>query len=497
MQENYPEIDVDELARELNKLLPASFLLSRDELARLVRQCSLKRALSTVETGQLRQLQYELDGKPIHLSNAQIVFGSESNIGDMGIGDVVGRDKTDIDIVINVWGSATSDQFSPSTDNSSLRQKDLETVFAELIDERTRDFIGREYIFEEIDQVINSPLFTSGYIEITGEPGIGKTALLAQLIKMRKYAFYFNSVSREIVSTKKFIENICKQLDGKYELNGVSKEIPSETGEYSNFLFRVLESASRKSRTNNIVIAIDALDEANEAKSFTNRLALPPTLPQGVFIIVTTRPERSKQLNSETVNPISLRQNDSRNRIDVQRYIDWFLEKHNENMDPCLLRWSINRQDFIDVLLEASEGNFMYLKLVLPDIASGKFTKDNVSGGSFKLPKGLEGYYWQQWKRLQKEEPESFNSRDRRVICQIGIQPVSVTELAQVTKLPRHEIMIVIDKWFQYITSDRDSSGQLVYRLYHHSFYEFLREYIGLEEAYGDRADDALGQIGW
>ena len=52
--------------------------------------------------------------------------------------------------------------------------------FSDLIAERTKDFTGREWLFAEIDGWLADPDGPQFFI-ITGEPGIGKTAIAARL----------------------------------------------------------------------------------------------------------------------------------------------------------------------------------------------------------------------------------------------------------------------------------------------------------------------------
>ena len=48
--------------------------------------------------------------------------------------------------------------------------------FPAYIADRTRDFVGREWVFDEIDAWLADP-DAPRYFIITGEPGIGKTAI--------------------------------------------------------------------------------------------------------------------------------------------------------------------------------------------------------------------------------------------------------------------------------------------------------------------------------
>jgi hypothetical protein len=57
------------------------------------------------------------------------------------------------------------------------------TQFRTLVKERTRDFVGRDFVFKGIDAALTDPAFPSGYVIIRGEPGIGKTSLVCELVR--------------------------------------------------------------------------------------------------------------------------------------------------------------------------------------------------------------------------------------------------------------------------------------------------------------------------
>jgi hypothetical protein len=154
--------------------------------------------------------------------------------------------------------------------------------FQALIEERTQNFIGRDFIFKAIDDFIEDPNFPSGYIVISGEPGIGKTALISQLVKQAGYVHHFNIASQNIRSHRDFLGNICAQLIARYKLSHL--ELPPEATQDSGFLSRLLSEAAQQEPNRPVIVLVDALDEAEDTglTTSTNRLYLPPILPVGV-----------------------------------------------------------------------------------------------------------------------------------------------------------------------------------------------------------------------
>jgi hypothetical protein len=73
-----------------------------------------------------------------------------------------------------------------------------------------------------------------------------------------------------------FLENVCSQLIIRYELD--HRVLPAEASQDSAFLSRLLAEAKAKAHDGKVVVAVDALDEAEDVglPPDANRLLLPP-----------------------------------------------------------------------------------------------------------------------------------------------------------------------------------------------------------------------------
>lgn len=361
--------------------------------------------------------------------------------------------------------------------------------FRSLVDQRTQGFVGRDFVFERIDEVLGGAEFPSGYLVIRGEPGIGKTAIAATLVARHGYVHHFNIAPENIRSTRQFLENICAQLIVRFELDHV--RLPPYAGEDSGFLSQLLGEAAGRAQQP-IVVVVDALDEAEDSgPPDANRLFLPRVLPAGVFFVLTTRDEADFRLDVDHGIEIWIREEDPGNRADIARYIGSFIERHADAMAARLGEWGLGRDEFVSQLTGLSEGNFMYLVHVLPDIASGRLSRDTV-GAIQGLPRGLTRYYQRHWRDMKDADPEKFARAQRPVLCFLAVsrEPMTVDQLRDRTRLEPGTVRGVLREWHEFLNEE---AGQ--FRIYHRSFADFLDEHEELRYYHEQIAMTALAKI--
>ena len=345
-------------------------------------------------------------------------------------------------------------------------------VFKPLIEEKTRIFCGRNFVFKAFEEFRNKN--SKGYFTVVGDAGMGKSAIAAMYVFNNEQLppCYFNIRSAGQNKPELFLESIRQQLIKRYPLANAQKD------DLTTLLQKVSEKLLADER---LVIVIDALDEIEQETGEANLLFLPKEPPERVFFLLTRRPfiRETKRL---TVSPnipvkeLDLRESEyaTRNREDVEKYIRFFLNGDPEHKD-ALRMWMQQRQINDDALVEQvttkSENNFMYLRYVLPEIAKGFYDDLGLTG----LPDGLQDYYQVHWVRMGMDKaPQKEKVIILFILVEIGT-PIPSEMIAGIADQDEFEVQKVLDEeWVEYLTK-KEKDGELCYSFYHASFLDFLK----------------------
>ena len=360
-------------------------------------------------------------------------------------------------------------QYFQQSDHARLASKHI--GFIPLIADKTEGFVGRQFVFDAFDEFLQKN--KSGYFVIQGEPGIGKTALLAQLVKTRGYPHHFNVVQDNVRTPRQFLANACAQIIARYDLP--HDYLPEDATEDSNFLVQCLVEAVAKPQNRPVVLVVDALDESERLRlpPRVNALYLPLSLPEGAYIVVTSRPLDDLKIQVTNQQLLFLEPDSEGNMLDIRTYIENYMQS-DERLVPRLTE----RGDTVDTLVKKSEGNFIYLRHVLPAIAEGKFKKDTVD----ELPQGLRAYYRGHWNQMQIAEPDEFDDLYAPIACMLAVlhEPVTVDQLHKWTKKDTAKIRRAIAQWREFL-EEEVVDGVHKFRVYHTSFQDFLGEMVDLK----------------
>lgn len=343
-----------------------------------------------------------------------------------------------------------------------------------LIQEKTERFVDRALVLEPFYQFLAEQ--SQGYFIIRGDPGIGKTAVAAHIVKETGAIHHFNSRPQRINTAEKFLRNICSQLIAVYNLPYPT--LPPEAVQDSGFLVKLLTTISAQLKPQDkLIIIVDALDEIDmvDLPVGTNPLYLPQSLPKGVYFLVTRRRDPLLLQIACEQQIFDVEQDDPDNQADIKRYIQQEIKELN--IQPYIQVQNITKADFIRYLVQKSQGNFMYIRYVLPEITKGGYQSLHLD----QLPLGLMAYYEDHWQRMKRREGEEiwFNY-ELPVLMAILVskEPISKALIARFSKVAdQRRITAVLQQWDQFlykINVPYEGDMQMRYRIYHASFHDFI-----------------------
>jgi hypothetical protein len=345
-------------------------------------------------------------------------------------------------------------------------------VFKPLIEEKTRIFCGRNFVFKAFEEFLSKN--SKGYFTVVGDAGMGKSAIAAMYVKDSAHLppCYFNIRATGQNKPELFLESIRQQLIKRYPLANAQKD------DLTTLLQKVSEKLVADER---LVIVIDALDEVEQETGEANLLFLPKEPPERVYFLLTRRPftRESKRLAVSPNIPIQeldLRDSEyaTPNRDDVEKYIRFFLNGDPEHKD-AIRQWMQERQitdeGFVEQVATKSENNFMYLRYVLPEIAKGFYDDLGLTG----LPDGLQDYYQVHWVRMKMDKaPQKEKVIVLFILVEVGT-PIPSEMIAGIANQDEFDVQKVLDEeWVEYLTK-KEIDGELCYSFYHASFLDFLK----------------------
>lgn len=367
-----------------------------------------------------------------------------------------------------------------SSSGDEAETQEVPLPFQSLIADKTEGFVGRDYVFEAIEEFLQHE--ACGYFIIEADPGVGKSSILAEYVKRTGCVAHFNVRSQGINRAEEFLKCVCTQLIERYKLPYSLPLNPEHTRD-GNFLARLLNEIStlgvsyatttlnpETKSTPQLVLAVDALDEVDLSTqtSGANVLYLPASLPHGVYFILTKR-----------MTPVPLAVNNQR-VFDLMQYATECLQdaktyiRRRVNQNETLQEWIANRgltaEEFVTALAEKSDRNFMYLRYVLPAIESGTYQDLSIEN----LPEGLEQYYYQHWQNMGMTAKPLPRTKIKIVyVLAEARKPVSRQLISEFSGEDALTVQEVLDEWQQFLREQR-IDGQTCYSIYHASFQEFL-----------------------
>ena len=369
--------------------------------------------------------------------------------------------------ILNLQPSDIVDNWYPVT---------IPTEFQTVIDDKTKLFCGRKFVFNAINQFIND--HKSGYFTILGDAGMGKSAIAAKYIVDNPGTICFFNIRAEGRNRPDvFLRLIRQQLTQRCDLQNVENDD----------LSTLLTKASQKlAEYDNLVIVIDALDEVDQEDN-GNLLNLPMYLPEKVYLILTRRPYNSEDKRL-TFSPdtkyqeLDLREYQDKSNDDVKAYILEFLglEKYKAGLEKWInQQHDLSKPKFVDTIAAKSENNFMYLRYVLEAIAEGFYRDEKLE----QLPAGLQGYYESHWRIMGMTKKPLPKDKIKIIYVMCALKSaVSCEMIVQYSQEDNLTVQEVIKDWTQFLQEQKTYQPPR-YRFYHESFRDFLQRQDIVEAA--------------
>lgn len=343
----------------------------------------------------------------------------------------------------------------------------IPTEFQTVIDDKTKLFCGRKFVFNAINQFIKD--HQSGYFTILGDAGMGKSAIAAKYIVDHPGTIcFFNIRAGGTNRPDEFLRLIRQQLVNKFNL---------QNAENDNLSTLLTKSSEKLADSEKLVIVIDALDEVDQEDN-GNLLNLPMYLPDNVYLILTRRPYNSDEKRL-TLSPntkyveLDLRQYQDNSKDDIKSYILEFiaLPKYQSDLDNWINKQNgLSKAQFVDTIAAKSENNFMYLRLVLEAIADGVYKDEKLE----QLPAGLQGYYESHWRIMGMTKKPLPKDKIKIIYVMCALKSaVSREMIVKYSQEDHLTVQEVLKGWTQFLQEQKTYQPPR-YRFYHESFRDFL-----------------------
>jgi hypothetical protein len=251
---------------------------------------------------------------------------------------------------------------------------------------------------------------------------------------------------------------------------------PSPTVAFTNTIVQPLKALYDDGFDRQLVILVDALDEAVQLtgqESIVHLLASVRSVPAQVRFVLTSRPD-SAVLHYFTrleIPYLVLDAEREENLQDVREYVHRELEA-SERLQARVVAQKMRADVFVEQILEASHGNFLYLAWLLPAVAKGLQGFDQLSA----MPAGLDGIYSEFLRtRAMSKDIERWREQYRPVLGVLAAaqEPLEFKHLAALSGVSPQKASDVLSDLAQFLNV-KSVDGITKYRIYHASFVDFL-----------------------
>jgi hypothetical protein len=384
--------------------------------------------------------------------------------------------------------------------------------FAAFLHDKRRNFTGREWVFDAIDDWRTS-VGVQQVLLITGDPGVGKSAIVAQLVHCNfggQVIAYHCCQSNTLATLEpwRFVRSIAAMLASRLPVYAQQLDVPAvrdmlteescrldPASAFSRGVLAPLETLPAPEEGVRYIL-IDALDEAltlSTGLTIVDLLAASiGQLPAWLRIVATTRDEPGVMKHLEGLPSKRLQADDPKNKEDLRQYI-----RHRLSIDRLQQELQrVGRESkpestidgvtdrIVDALVQSSGGIFLYVRYALDEIeappndkGARTFSLDHLD----QLPAGLPGMYEKFFQRQFGKKGEQYSEVKPilEVIC-AAREPLeerilsTAAGLDQFSEFPERWRMVA-----QYLPArggDDGENGEKTYAPFHKSLTDWLTD---------------------
>ena len=357
--------------------------------------------------------------------------------------------------------------------------------FAAQLHEKRQDFVGRQWLFDEIDAWRVSSTRERALL-IVGDPGIGKSAFVAEMIHRNPdgqvLAYHVcRADDSETLRPSAFLMSVAGMIAGRLPAFADLLEAPH--------FQELFDPKSVSSRTAHIFdqgliaslhrlpappdgiryLLIDGLDEAlTLANDELNIVSLLSTrlerFPPWLRIVATTRREPGVLNRLSGLRAASIDAQRTDNLDDIEHFIEARLQA--PSLAERLAASRVPQDAVLRMLRNKADGNFLYVSQAFQDIERDNYSFSRLN----ELPQGLNQWY-DAWFARKFPNPKTDFVDARKVL--------EVILSAQVPLLDKQIARIAeIDLDYEFPEIIRSLTGYIIKRegfsVYHKSFADWL-----------------------
>ncbi|MEJ7613448.1 MAG: AAA family ATPase [Candidatus Fervidibacter sacchari] len=279
---------------------------------------------------------------------------------------------------------------------SEAEAQGIQKLWDELVNELTEVFVGREEHVRQVKEAVKRK--SKGFLWISGKPGVGKSALMAKLMKdyigqTQHYIVipYFFRFGQAGLSVMDFLATALKRLQG--ELKRTIEPAPNLPDRQQQLVEALEEAVSKTGKK--VLFLVDGLDEIyRQEREFLNVPFM--AVREGVLWVCAGRSEGDleealKSRGAEWIFPDGLPPLD-------EQAVRAMLVEHLGRLKYALFeRDEGQRNRFVEAVTRKSGGLPLYVRMVIEDLKAGQLTVWEEE----KLPEGLVAYYERLLERLR------------------------------------------------------------------------------------------------